>query len=226
MHRVDDCCASKSCEIERLARRTHQRRVLRIVLAINAAMFCIEFAAGALADSTALIADSVDMFGDAAVYALSLYALERGVRWKAGAALAKGMFILAFGIGIFIQAGIKIVYGVSPAATIMVGTGSLALIANVVCLALLWRFRRQDVNMSSTFECSRNDVIANVGVLIAAAGVWLAGSGWPDIAAGLVIAALFLRSAIRVVREAWPQFRSHPADCHEHAIRQIPVRSK
>ena len=205
---MDDCCSNKSCEIEQLAHRTEQRRVLRIVLVINAVMFFVELVAGIAASSTALLADSVDMFGDAAVYALSLYALERGLRWRAGAALAKGVLIFGFGVWVLAEVALKIVYGVTPIASIMVGIGSLALIANVTCLALLWQFRRQDVNMSSTFECSRNDVIANVGVLVAAAAVWLFQSGWPDILVGLVIALLFLRSASRVVREAWPQFRS------------------
>jgi Co/Zn/Cd efflux system component len=91
---MDDCCANKSCELERLAQRADQRRVLRIVLVINAVMFLVELAAGIVAASTALIADSVDMFGDAFVYALSLYALDRGSRWRTGAALAKGVIIV------------------------------------------------------------------------------------------------------------------------------------
>jgi Co/Zn/Cd efflux system component len=204
---MDDCCSSKGCEIEQLARRADQRRVLRVVLAINAAMFCIEFTAGAMASSTALMADSIDMFGDASVYALSLYALDRGPQWRVGAALVKGALILVFGLWVLVEVGLNILYGVTPMATIMVGIGTLALAANVACLALLWQFRRQDVNMSSTFECSRIDVIANVGVLVAAAGVWMIRSGWPDIVVGLLIAALFVRSAVRVLREAWPQLR-------------------
>jgi len=160
------------------------------------------------ANSIALLADSVDMFGDASVYALSLYALDRGVRWCAGAALAKGALILAFGLWVLVEVALKITYGAAPVASVMVSIGALALAANLTCLALLWRFRQQDVNMSSTFECSRCDVIANIGVLIAAAAVRVTGSGWPDIVVGLVIAVLFLRSAIRFVGQAWPQFRS------------------
>lgn len=87
----------------------------------------------------------------------------------------------------------------------MAAFGGLALIANLVCLRLLWPLRSQDVNMRSSFECSRNDVISNTGVLLAAAGVWLTGRGWPDIVIGLVVAALFLRSAVSVLRAAWPQ---------------------
>jgi len=187
--------------------------VLRVVLAINAIMFCIEFIASTMARSTALMADSIDMFGDASVYALSLYTLNRGPRWRAGAALAKGALILVFGLWVLVEVGLNLLYGVTPMASIMVGIGVLALTANLTCLALLWGFRREDLNMSSTFERSRNDVIANVGVLVAAASVWVADSGWPDIIVGLLVAALFLRSAVHVVRQALPQFRSaglHP----------------
>ena len=154
------------------------------------------------------MADSVDMLGDALVYGLSLYALARGDRWKAGAALAKGGFILLFGVGVLIEVALKIATGVAPSSTLMLGFGGLALAANLTCLALLWRFRTQDVNMSSTFECSRNDVIANCGVLAAAGGVALLHSPWPDILVGAAIAAVFLRSAVRVIGQAWPTLRA------------------
>jgi len=201
---ANDCCASKGNELERLARQAGQRRVLVIVLAINAVMFVAEFAAGLIAGSSALMADSIDMLGDSLVYGLSLYALDRSERWKGGAALAKGIFILGFGIAVLIEIAIKIATGVPPASRLMLATGAVALIANLACLRLLWRFRAQDVNMASTFECSRNDVIANVGVLIAAGAVMATGSAWPDIAIATIIAALFLRSAVGVIRNAWP----------------------
>ena len=205
---ADSCCASKSTEIERLARRAGQRRVLVIVLAINAAMFVAEFGAGIVAGSAALMADATDMLGDALVYAVSLYALARSDRWKAGAALFKGLFIHALGVGIDINVAIKIESGVPPSSTLMLVFGGLALAANVTCLRLLWRFRAQDVNMASTFECSRNDVISNVGVLLAAGLVaWLA-SPWPDIVIGSAMALLFLRSSLRVIAEAVPQLRA------------------
>lgn len=203
---MDACCGGKERELAEL--RNSMRRVLTVVLAINAAMFLAEFAAGLVARSTALMADSVDMLGDATVYALSLYALNRSDRWRAGAAVAKGVIIAMFGIWVLVEAGLKLRYGVTPVAGIMLLFGAVALLANLACLTLLYRHRRQDVNMSSTFECSRNDVIANVGVLIAAGGVAALGSPWPDIAVGMLIALLFLRSSIRVLREAWPQFRA------------------
>jgi cation diffusion facilitator family transporter len=204
---MDECCSSKQGELDRLAQRRDQRRVLTVVLAINAAMFVGEFAAGVIAGSVALMADAVDMFGDAMVYGVSLYALDRGERWRNGAAVAKGVFILLFGVGVFIQVGVKIQSGVPPSSGVMLGVGSLALVANLVCLGLLWRFRKQDLNLSSTFECSRNDVIANCGVLVAAGAIALLHSPWPDIVIGLVIASLFLRSAYHVLSEAWPAFR-------------------
>lgn len=203
-----DCCSNKGTELERLARQADQRRVLVIVLAINAIMFVLEFGAGLVAGSTALMADATDMLGDALVYGISLYALDRSSRWKAGAAMFKGVFILLMGAGIAVNVAIKIVSGVPPSSTLMLVFGALALVANVICLRLLWRFRAQDVNMSSTFECSRNDVISNIGVLGAAGLVAVTASPWPDIAVGAGIAFIFLRSAFRVIREAAPQMRA------------------
>jgi len=205
---ADDCCSNKSRDLEQLARQADQRRVLLAVLAINAGMFAIEFSAGVIAGSAALMADSVDMLGDALVYGLSLYAIARSERWKGGAALAKGGFILLFGISVLIEIGVKISTGVPPQSTIMLGFAALALLANLTCLRLLWRFRAQDVNMASTFECSRNDVIANTGVIAAAVAVALSGSPWPDVIVAGVIAAIFLRSAIRVIGSAVPAMRT------------------
>ncbi|MEJ7934320.1 cation diffusion facilitator family transporter [Sphingobium sp. AN558] len=210
---ADHCCASKGMELERLAQHAGQRRVLQLVLAINAIMFIAEFGAGIVAGSTALMADAVDMLGDAVVYGLSLFALSRSDRWKAGAALAKGVFILAVGVGILIEIAVKLRSGVPPSSSLMLLFGGIALIANLLCLRLLWRFRSLDLNMASTFECSRNDVISNVGVLVAAGLVGALGSSWPDILVGAIIAALFLRSAISVIKNALPsvQARADPA---------------
>lgn len=204
----DDCCSAKEDEIAALGAYADVRRVLQIVLVINLVMFFAEFTAGVFARSTALMADSVDMLGDALVYILSLYALERSLRWRAGAALFKGGIIAAFGIWVAIEVVLKLTGDIVPTAGTMGIFGFIALAANLTCLALLYQHRNRDVNMSSTFECSRNDVIANTGVIVAAAGVWLTGSGWPDILVGSIIAALFFRSAIRVLGQAWPQFRA------------------
>ena len=205
---ADSCCGAKSSELERLAGQADQRRVLVAVLAINAVMFVAEFGAGVIAGSAALMADATDMLGDALVYAVSLYALSRSNRWKAGVAMFKGLFILVLAIGVMVTVAAKIQSGIPPSSTLMLVFGGLALAANLVCLRLLWRFRALDVNMSSTFECSRNDVISNVGVLLAALLVaWLA-SPWPDIVIGSAMAVLFLRSSLRVIAEAAPQLRA------------------
>jgi len=204
---MDECCSNKGKEIAELALKAGQRRVLLWVLAINALMFVIEFSAGYIANSSALMADAVDMLGDAIVYVLSLFALHRGARWEAGAALAKGAIIFLFFIGIVVEIACKLRHGVAPSSDLMLIFGFLALLANVTCLGLLWRFRKTSVNMSSTFECSRNDVVANVGVLCAGGAVAMFHSAWPDIVIGGLIALVFLRSAIRVLREAWPQFK-------------------
>jgi cation diffusion facilitator family transporter len=205
---ADDCCSGKGKELERIARQAGQRRTLQIVLVINAVMFIAEFAAGLIAGSAALMADSVDMAGDAFVYGLSLFALSRSDRWKGRAALAKGIIILAFGLGIAADVAIKLRSGIPPSSMMMLLFGAIALAANVTCLRLLWRFRALDVNMASTFECSRNDVISNVGVLIAAGLVAVTASPWPDILVGAIIAALFLRSAVQVIRNALPIVRA------------------
>lgn len=204
---ADSCCSSKASEIEGLAQQADQRRVLITVLLINAVMFVLEFGAGIVAGSTALMADATDMLGDALVYGVSIYALSRSDRWKAGAAMFKGLFILLLGVGIVINVIAKIQSGIPPSSTLMLTFGGLALVANLICLRMLWRFRSQDVNMASTFECSRNDVMSNMGVLVAAAAVAILHSPWPDIVIGSVMAALFLRSSLRVIAQAAPQLR-------------------
>ena len=206
-----DCCSAKGVELERLARQAEQRRVLIVVLIINAVMFFAEFGAGLVAGSAALMADATDMLGDALVYGVSLYAIARSDRWKAGVAAFKGAFILLLGLGILVNVAIKIQSGVPPSSSLMLVFGGAALVANLVCLGLLWRFRAQDVNMASTWECSRNDVISNVGVLIAAALVAVTSSPWPDIFIGLAMAAVVLRSAVRVLGGSVPQLRAQRA---------------
>ena len=185
--------------------------MLVIVLIINLGMFFAEFGAGLVAGSAALMADATDMFGDALVYGVSLYAIAKSDRRKAGVAAFKGAFILVLGLGILVNVAVKIESGVPPSSTLMLAFGGAALVANLISLGLLWRFRRQDVNMASTFECSRNDVISNVGVLIAAGLVAATSSPWPDILIGLVMAAVVLRSAVRVLNQSVPQLRAGAA---------------
>lgn len=200
------CCEDKTCEIT--AMREAHGTVLWVVLAINAAMFVVEGWAGVVAHSTSLLADALDMLGDALVYGFSLFVLSRSLRWQAGAALAKGVFMLAFAVAVLGEAIHKVLVPVMPAAQTMGVIGALALAANAVCFALLYRHRGDNLNMSSTWLCSRNDLIANAGVLIAAGATYLLSSRWPDIVVGCIIATLFLRSAYSVIADSAKELRS------------------
>ncbi len=195
-----DCCEEKACAIEALQER--QSSTLKLVLAINAVMFVIELAAGLMAGSTALLSDSLDNLGDALTYGLSLYVVARGVRAKAKVALFKGGLILTAGLFVLGQVAYRIVNPTLPVFETMGGISLLALVANGTCLALLWKHRAEDINMSSVWECSRTDIASNVLVFVAASGVWLTRSGWPDLLVGLLLALLFLRSAARVLQSA------------------------
>ncbi|PYN87435.1 MAG: cation transporter, partial [Candidatus Rokuibacteriota bacterium] len=152
--------------------------------------------------STALLADSVDMLGDAIVYGFSLYVVGRGTAWQARAALLKGGIMAAFGAGVLAEVVVKIARGLVPSPDLMIGIGCLAFAANGAVLIFLWRHRGDDINMRSAWLCSRNDVIANASVLLAAGGVALTGSAWPDILVGLAIALMFGTSAVQVLRDA------------------------
>jgi cation diffusion facilitator family transporter len=192
---MDDCCEIRPVHAQ-------QRRVLRVVLWINLAMFVAELVAGIIAHSTALLADSVDMLGDAIVYGFSLYVIARAPVWQSRAALLKGIIMAAFGIGIAVEVCSKLARGLTPEVQIMWAVALAALVANASVLVLLRRHRADDINMRSAWLCSRNDVLANGGVLVAALGVGLTGSAWPDILVGLAIAALFGLSAVGVIRAA------------------------
>jgi Co/Zn/Cd efflux system component len=191
-----ECCEVSADIPER------QRRVLRVVLGINAAMFLVEFLSGIRAHSTALLADSVDMLGDAIVYGFSLYVVSRGTVWQARAALLKGLIMAGFGVGVLAEVSAKLARGTVPTAEVMGGIGLLALLANAACLLLLWRRRADDINMRSAWICSLNDVAGNAGVLLASAGVMAVQSVWPDIAVGLLIALMFTVSAVSVLGRA------------------------
>jgi cation diffusion facilitator family transporter len=203
-----DCCEDKGCEVSAL--RESHGRVLWIVLAVNATMFLIEGAAGVVAHSTSLLADALDMLGDALVYGFSLFVLMRSARWQAGAALAKGAFMLVFGLGVLGEAIYKVFDPVMPGVETMGVIGGLALGANLVCFFLLYRHRGDNLNMSSTWLCSRNDIVANVGVLLAAGGSYALASRWPDVVVGATIAGLFLASSLGVLRKSFRELRMAP----------------
>jgi cation diffusion facilitator family transporter len=209
------CCHDKGCALDAL--RERQGRTLRIVLAINVVLFLIELSAGIVAGSTSLMADSLDSLGDALVYAFSLFVLFRSERWRAGAALLKGLIMLGFGLAITVALVDRMLAPVLPVAEMMGGFGLFALACNATCLLLLTRHRSDDINMESVWLCSRNDILANGGVLVAAAGVAMSGSMWPDFLVGAAIALIFLRSALYVVAQALKQLRSSVATTAPHS---------
>ncbi|HZE60205.1 MAG TPA: cation transporter [Burkholderiales bacterium] len=200
-----DCCEDKSCAIDEL--RERQSSTLKIVLAINAVMFVVELTSGLMARSTALLSDSLDNLGDALTYGLSLYALPRGARAKAKVALFKGGLILVAGLFVLGQIAYRIAVPAYPLFEAMGAVSLLALLANGFCLALLWKHRREDINMSSEWECSRNDIASNLAVFVAAGAVWLLDSRWPDLIVGLLLAGWFARSAVRVLGNALRELR-------------------
>jgi Co/Zn/Cd efflux system component len=206
---MDDCCVDKACAVELL--RERQATTLRLVLVANASMFAVELVSGLLAGSVALLADSLDMLGDALVYGFSLYVVGKSLMWKARAAVAKAALMGLFGVFVFGQVVYKLLYPQLPTVETMGVVGALALTVNGACSALLRRHRAEDINMRSVWLCSRNDLVANVSVLLAAWAVWFTLSPWPDIAVGALTCALFLRSAFLVAREAGAELRQSHA---------------
>jgi cation diffusion facilitator family transporter len=197
---MSECCNQTESALEQIGKR--QSSTLKVVLGINILMFLVEVVAGWYAGSTALLADSLDMLGDAFAYGFSLYVVGRSSSWKAVSAMFKGGIMAVFGLFVLGQAVYKMIFPQTPHFETIGLIGLLALVANSVCLALLWRHRAEDINMSSVWLCSRNDILANLSVIVAAAGVWISDSQWPDVLIGLGIALVFFRSATHVIRDA------------------------
>ncbi len=185
-----------------------QRLALGVVLAINLAMFVTEAAAGWAAQSVALQADALDFFGDSVNYAMALFVLARSLAWRAGTALAKGLVMAGFGVFILGASIHNALAGAAPQAFVMGWVGALALLANVVSALILYRFRGGDANLRAVWLCSRNDAIGNLAVLAAALGVFATGAAWPDLAVGLVMAALALWAGQSVIRQARSELRT------------------
>lgn len=183
------------------------RRLLWIVLVINAGMFLVEAAAGWQAESLALQADALDFLGDSANYAIALFVLARSIAWRAGSALAKGIAMVGFGAFLLAASVYHAVVGSAPEAQVMGAVGALALLANVASAVLLFRFRAGDANLRAVWLCSRNDAIGNLAVIAAAGGVFLSGTPWPDLAVGLGMAALAVWAGASVIRQARGELR-------------------
>jgi len=202
---VSGCC-EQDCPLDSLHER--QRGTLKAVLVINAVMFLVIAAAAVFGKSSALLSDSLDNLGDALTYVLSLYAVSRGAVVKARVALFKGWLIFLAACVVAAQIIYRLFVPAVPVFELMGIFSILGLLANLLCLRLLWRHRQEDVNMSSVWECSRNDIAANLSVFIAAGAVWFTGSGWPDIVVASCLVVLLMRSASRVIRSAMKELHA------------------
>lgn len=205
---MDNCCEDKADALQARADSVAHRRVLWTVLWINLALFAGEFGVGWWADSSALQADSLDGLGDALVYALSLAVAAQSLRRRAGAAVVKGVLQAVFGVAVLVEVARRSVLGGEPLAPVMMVVACVAFALNLACFRLLTRFRGDDINMRSVWLCSRNDLVNNAGVLVAGALVGVTRSRWPDLLIGALVAALFLHTAMQVLREAWAQWRA------------------
>ena len=199
----EDCCGGPDPGLDR-----QYRRALWAVLIINAAMFLVEIGAGVAAGSASLQADALDFFGDAANYAVSLFVVGMSLRYRASAAFAKGATMGVFGLWVIGTVIWHAVQGTLPSAFTMGTVGFAALVANAASFAILWAYRGGDANMRSAWICTRNDVLGNLAVLLAALGVFGTGRGWPDIIVAVIMAMLALQGAVTVLRQSRGELRS------------------
>ncbi len=184
------------------------RAILWIVIGINAGMFLVETGAGIVADSMALRADALDFLGDTLTYGLTLLAIGHSLRWRAAAALFKGLTLLAMGLWVFGATAWQLLTLGLPDESIMGSVGLLAFTANALSVLLLLRYRDGDANVRSVWLCSRNDAIGNLAVILAAGAVYVTRSAWPDLAVAFAMALLFLHSAFLILRQARAELRS------------------
>ena len=199
------CCHEGTERFEGASPR--YRRILWIVIALNALMFGIEVVAGALAGSMALQADAMDFAADAATYGLTLYMIGKPDRWRAGAALIKGASLALMGAYVLGATLWRVFVTGTPEPIVMGAVGFAALAVNVTAALLLFRFRGGDANVRSVWLCSRNDAIGNVAVMLAALGVLGTGTAWPDLAVAAILAGLFLYSAVSILRQSLGELR-------------------
>ncbi len=187
------------------------KRILWMVIAINAAMFLIEMTAGALARSQALQADALDFLADTVTYGLSLAVIGASLRRRASATLLKGASLTFMALWVLGSTVYHSLILALPSAEVMGGIAFLALAANAASVLLLLRYKDGDANIRSVWLCSRNDAIGNVVVMLAALGVWGSHTAWPDLAVAALMAALFLTSSVQILRQAWQEYHADPA---------------
>jgi Co/Zn/Cd efflux system component len=201
------CCASENPELT----DTQYKRVLWVALVINGTMFLIEVIAGLMAGSVSLQADALDFLGDLANYGISIFVIGMVLRYRATAALIKGATMALFGLWVIAATGVHAFQGTVPQAVTMCEIGFAALVANAVVFGLLWSSRKGDSNMRSAWLCSRNDVMGNLAVMLAAVGVFGTGTGWPDVIVAAIMAGLGLQGAYQVIRYAIQELRPTPS---------------
>lgn len=172
---------------------------LRLLLGINAVMFIAELAAGLFAQSAGLIADSLDMFADAAVYGLALYAVARSTKTQARAAHFAGVLQLILALSVLAEVGRRFIFGSEPASMIIIGVASIALIANISCLVLIFKHREGGAHMKASWIFSANDVLINIGIILSGALVALTGSNYPDLLVGTIVGLIVLNGARRIL---------------------------
>jgi Co/Zn/Cd efflux system component len=210
-----ECCSHDHSSGDLNRGNPGYRWVLWAALAINTGMFLVEIGAGVAAGSASLQADALDFLGDGANYAVSLFVVSMALRYRAMAALVKGSTMGFFGLWVIAAVIWHAVHGTLPSAVTMGAVGFAALIANAVSFGLLWGYRGGDANMRSAWICTRNDVLGNLAVLLAALGVFGTGSGWPDVIVAAIMATLALQGAFVVIRHSVAELR------HTHACRII-----
>lgn len=186
------------------------RMALWIALFINLLMFIVELVGGAYAHSSSLWADSLDFFGDAVNYGISLAVLGAGLYWRATVALVKGLTMAVFGLVVVAKVIYAYMLGIPPEALTMGIIGVFALLANVITAVILYAFREGDSNMKSVWLCSRNDAIGNVAVILAAVGVFGTGSLWPDMIVAVIMASLGLTAGYQIVKRALNERNGYP----------------
>lgn len=201
---MSDTC----CEVKHDQTNQKIRRVLWIALVLNALMFVVEFTASFMADSVSLKADSIDFLGDAFNYGISLYVLNAAIRTRSLASMLKASSMGLFGIWVIYEAISNAIQGSTPDAPAMGLLGFMALVVNIFVAFLLFKFREGDSNMQSVWLCSRNDAIGNIAVMIAASGVFLTGTMWPDLIVAVIMGILGLIACYKVFKKAIPEYRS------------------
>ncbi len=185
-----------------IADSTQEAKVLKLLLLINGGMFFVEFILGVFAESMGLISDSLDMFADASVYMISLYAVGKTLAMKKKSAKVNGYFQIVLGIGVFAETVRRFIYGSDPEPTYMILISLLALTANIYCLYLLSSHKEKGVHMKASYICSSTDVMANSGVILAGLLVMYTNSSIPDLLIGLVIAGIVVRGALAILKIA------------------------